>query len=734
MTYVKGNVKQIIYQSDNGFTVGLFKVIDTDTAKVYLNKNITFTGTFHELKMENDYVFYGDLVEHPRYGEQFLVTTYEQIMPESTNGIISFLSSKLFPGVGVKLATKIVETLGEDVLDKIMDDYHNLLLVPTVTEKKAMKIEQILKRENASYKIIINLQNLGFSMNESSKIYKYYKESTMAIIEDNIYTIVNDVDGIGFLTVDKIAAQRNVEETDERRIKACITYIMNDLCMTNGNVYNDLDDIYLAVTNYLKFDFSMEDFEFYLLKLNKENKIIIEDNHYYLKDYYDDEIKNVEFILKILNQNSDTNKNLDKYINKLESMYELKYNEKQRLAIKTCFEKNFLVITGGPGTGKTTIIKAIVGLYMELNKLTFEKANEQMALLAPTGRAAKRITEATGIGAMTIHKFLKWNKETNDFGVNEFNKAEVKFVIIDEVSMIDHFLLFHLFEGLPTNIKLVFVGDHNQLPSVGPGEILRDLINSEYIPTIELNALYRQKETSYIVSLAHEIKEGLIPSKFDTKQDDYNFVEARRGDIQSYIIQLCQKALEKGYSYKEIQILVPMYKGINGIDAINKELQDVFNHRDEGEITFTHNGVTYRIGDKVLQIKNNNDLNISNGDIGTIENIIYSDGEYSILIDFNDEILEYSSKDFDDIRLGYAISIHKAQGSEFDIVILPMDLSYNRMLYRKLIYTAITRAKKSLMLVGEKEAFIKAVKNEREEKRKTSLTEHIKNFYEKRSS
>lgn len=725
MTYIKGNLRQIIFKSESGFIVGLFKVIDTDDNKGYLNKSITFTGTFHDLKMEVDYILYGDIVEHPRYGEQFLVTTYEQIMPESTNGIISFLSSKLFPGVGVKLATRIVNTIGANVLEMINEDYHCLLLVPTITEKKALKIQQILKRENASYKIIINLQNLGFSMNEASKIYQYYKESTMAIIEDNIYALVNDIDGIGFLTVDNIAALREIPENDERRIRACIIYIMTELCMTNGNIYNDLEDIYSSVTNYLHFDFSIEDFNYYLLKLNKENKVIIEDNHYYLKDYYETEVNNAKFIVKLLSNDNEEFGNLDVYIHKLETDYNLKYNDKQHLAIKTSFLKNFLVITGGPGTGKTTIIKAIVGLYMQLHKLTIEKASSEMALLAPTGRAAKRITEATGVGAMTIHKFLKWNKETNDFGVNEFNKAEVKFVIVDEVSMVDHFLLTHLFEGLPTNVKIIFVGDHNQLPSVGPGEVLKDLIQCDAIPIIELNALYRQKENSYIVSLAHEIKNGQITEDYTTKHDDYNFVETRRGDIQNIVVELCKKALDKGYSYKEIQVLIPMYKGINGIDAINTMLQDVFNPNIDGGRDFTHNNVTYRIGDKVLQIKNNNDLNISNGDIGTIENILYSGGNYTILIDFNDEILEYSAKDFDDIRLGYAISIHKSQGSEFDIVILPMDLSYNRMLYRKLIYTAVTRAKKSLMIVGEKEAFKRAVINKREQVRKTSFDKRI---------
>lgn len=725
MAYIKGYLKQIIYKTEKGYVVGLFKVVDTDELTNYLNKSITFTGTFHDIKMDVDYILYGEFTEHIKYGYQFNVSTYEQIMPETKNGVISFLSSKLFPGVGIKLATKIVETLGDDALEQIIEDYHNLLIVPSMTEKKAMKIQYILKRESESYKIIVYLQDLGFSMNEASKIYKYYKEGTMNVINDNIYSLSNDIDGIGFLTVDKIAAKLEYQDDDERRIKACILYIMTDLCMTNGNTYNDIEDIYLGVTSYLRIDFTIDDFSFYMLKLNKENRVIIDKEKYYLKSYYEAENYIVNYITNLIKEENNNYGDIDKHIKKLESDYKLKYNDKQKLAIKQSFMKDFLIITGGPGTGKTTIIKAIVGLYARLNKIDEKKLDEHISMLAPTGRAAKRMMETTGISAMTIHKFLKWNKESDSFGINEYNKAETKFVIVDEVSMIDHFLMYNLFKGLPSNIKIIFVGDHHQLPSVGPGEILKDLILTDKIPVIELNDLYRQKEDSYIVTLAHNINKGIMPDEYDEKHDDYNFIETRKDNISNMILQLCEKAIEKGYSYNEIQVLIPMYKGINGIDNINLMLQDVFNPKNLKDKTFTHNNVEYRIGDKVLQIKNNNDLNVSNGDIGIIENIILNDDEYSIFIDFNDELIEYKSKDFEDIRLGYAISIHKSQGSEFDIVILPMDLSYSRMLYRKLLYTAVTRAKKSLIIVGEKEAFKKAIVNERELKRKTSLTEHL---------
>lgn len=716
--YIKGKVRQIIFKSDSGFTVGLFKVIETDNND-HLNNFITFTGTFPDLNISKDYIFYGEITTHYKYGEQFLVSEYEQALPSSKDGLISFLSSKLFRGIGSRLATSIVNKLGDNALEIIVNDYETLLDLKGMTNKKALMIHDILEKEINSYKIIIDLQKLGFTINEASKIYKYYKEASLSIINDNIYTIIDDIDNIGFLTIDKIALNQNINIDDERRIKACIIYIMNELCLENGNVYNEINDIYLGVSNYLNINILFDDYKYFILKLNKENKVIIEDDKYYLKSYYDIEVYISEFLLKLINK-EDKDNNIDSYIKELEKEYKITYNEKQKQAIIYSFLKHILVITGGPGTGKTTILKAITSIYLDIDN------KDNLILLAPTGRAAKRMNEVTGMTAMTIHKFLKWNKETNDFGVNEYNKSDVTYVIVDEVSMVDQFLFYNLLKGLRDDVRLILVGDSNQLPCVGPGEVLKDLITSEKIPIIKLNDLYRQKENSYIVSLAYEINKGEIPLKYEIKHDDYNFIESNHLNISKYIVSLCEKALEKGYSYKDIQVLIPMYKGINGIDKMNIILQDVFNPVKE-DIFYEYGGVRYRIGDKVLQIKNNNEINVSNGDIGTIENIIKASDKTTILIDFNDEIVEYNNKDFEDIRLGYAISIHKAQGSEFDLVILPVDTSYKRMLYRKLLYTGVTRAKKSLMIVGEKEAFKMAVINTREQYRKTTLKDRLKN-------
>ena len=492
---------------------------------------------------------------------------------------------------------------------------------------------------------------------------------------------------------------------------------MSELCFRNGNTYNELEDIYLALSNYLDFNIELEPFNYHLSNLSKKVKIIIDDKKYYLKNYYEAEINNVLKIISLLKHEDNEHPNIEDYIKKIEEKEKIKYNQKQLSAIKNSIVKNFLIITGGPGTGKTTIIKVIIDLYIKMNKLTKERAYEDIALLAPTGRAAKRLKEATNFPAMTIHKFLKWNKETNDFKINEYNKASVKFVIVDEVSMIDNFLLNSLFMGLKNDIKLILVGDHNQLPSVGSGQVLKDLIESNKLPVIELDELYRQRENSYIITLAHKIRKGELSDEYKTNKDDYQFIKCHREEIKEVVRRLCEEAIIRNDNYKDIQVLVPMYKGLNGIDNMNEMLQNIFNPKDNNKQELEYQGIIYREGDKVLQIKNNNELGISNGDIGFIEKFIKVDDKTNILIDFDGEIVTYSLKEFEDITLGYAISIHKAQGSEFDIVIMPMDKSYQRMLYRKLIYTGITRTK-TLFLVGELEAFILGVKNVREEVRK----------------
>lgn len=727
-SYILGNVRDVFYKTEKGFMVGIFKIRETNDQELedYLNKTITFSGNFHELLNDSNYKFYGEVNRHPKYGFQYKVKHYEKVIPEGKNSIIAFLSSGIFPSIGVKTATKIVEKLGDNTLDLILEDYNNLLIIPSIKEEKAKMIYDILYNEQMSYKIVLYLQDKGFSINDSVKIYEVYKENSISVVENNIYEIVDKVKGIGFLSVDKIALNIGVEKNDDRRIEACIIYSMYDLCISSGNTFSSFNEIYLRCYKYLDIDIDAKKFEYYIMKLNKNNKVLIIEEKYILKNIYDIEMS-IASKMSILSKFQSTKiKGLDSVIKALEEFFDIKYNIMQKKAIKMSLENRVNIITGGPGTGKTTIIKGIVESYKQIKRITDDRLISELILLAPTGRAARRIMEATNFRALTIHKFLKWDKESDTFQINKYNKSDAKFVIIDEASMIDMFLFNSLLEGLNDDVQIVIVGDYNQLPSVLPGQILKDLIDSDIIPVTRLEELYRQKEDSYIVNFANSVKEGEVKEDFTDKRSDYNFIEVSKDSINSLICELCKKAIEKEYSYNDLQVLVPMYKGINGIDNLNNKLQEIFNPKSDNKGEFVYNGVTFREGDKVLQTKNLNDLEISNGDIGIIDSITHTLNNVNAVINFDGIIVEFAKKDFEDLRLGYAISIHKSQGSEFDIVIMPIESSYRRMLYRNLLYTGITRAKKSLTIVGEKDAFIYGV-SKIENKRNTFLQGMLKN-------
>lgn len=727
-SYIRGNVREVFYKTDKGFMVGIFKIRETNDKELddYVNRTITFSGNFHELLNDSEYKFYGEVTNHPKYGFQYKVTYYEKLIPEEKNSIITFLSSGIFPGIGVKTATKIVDKLGDNTLDLILEDYNNLLMIPSMKEEKAKMIYDILHNEQMSYKTVIYLQEKGFSMSESVKIYEVYKENTINVIENNIYEIIDKVTGIGFLTVDRVATSLGVDANDERRIEACILYSMYDLCLSSGNTYSSFNEIYLRTLKHLNLSIDVSTFEYYLLKLNKSNDLLIFEDKYVLKRIYDIEMSIASKISLLVSNPPTEIKGLEGHISMLEDIFGIKYNGLQKKAIITSLENKCNIITGGPGTGKTTIIKGIVESYKQIEKINDDRLKEEMVLLAPTGRAARRIMEATNFRALTIHKFLKWDKETDTFQVNKYNKSNAKMVIIDESSMIDIFLFNSLLEGLTDSVRIIMVGDYNQLPSVLPGQILKDLIDSEIVPVVKLNELYRQKEDSYIINLSTEINNGILSENFTEKRSDYNFIETVKEQIEFVISELCKKALEKGYNYNQVQVLVPMYKGLNGINNLNNKLQEIFNPKSDAKDEYIHNDTIFREGDKVLQTKNINDLEISNGDIGIIDSITKTTNNVSAIINFDGIVVEFTKKNFDDLRLGYAISIHKSQGSEFDIVIMPMDLSFKRMLYRKLLYTGVTRAKKSLTLVGEKSAFIYATSRLEGESRNTLLCDLLK--------
>ncbi len=733
-SFIKGNFRRSIFKSDKGYVIGIFKVRETNDEMMeeYVNHTITFTGYFHELNEDDTYVLYGEAVNHPRYGLQFQAKRYERLKPTGKDAIVTFLSSDLFPGVGEKLATQIADVLGDEAIDRILEDESVLYLVPKLSENKIKKIVNTLRKYEESHKVISQLIDLGFSMKDALSIYNEYKSNTDMIINNNIYQIVYNIPEISFLKVDKAALLLDVDKMDSKRLKAAILYIMKKLIYQNGDSFLSKEVIIYNVNKFLNVDYDNYD---ELFKDLEENEyIVIDGEDFYLEEIWQAEANIVDRLYDMSSREAKKYKNLDKLLSELEKINSIKYNDEQRKAIIKALEDNILIITGGPGTGKTTIIKAITELYQHVNKLDYDEFTEKLALLAPTGRASKRMSESTFLPASTIHRFLKWNKDDEKFMVNEENKSNVELVIIDEVSMIDINLFDSLLKGLKRNVKMILVGDYDQLPSVGPGNLLKDLICSDVLDVVHLNHLYRQDEDSYIISLAYEIKDGNLSENYLNTYNDYTFLKCSANYIKSNLMRLCEKVIEKGYDYKRLQILAPMYKGENGIDALNKELQNVFNPPSSEKREVKVGEVIFRENDKILQLVNMPDENVFNGDIGVIKYIKYGNTSKSkkdeIYVDFEGNLVKYTPKDFNKIKHGFIISIHKSQGSEFEMVIMPMAHSYRRMLYKKLVYTGVTRAKKKLIIIGEPDAFLLSVQNNHEYVRNSKLLEKIKYKFE----
>ena len=719
MNYIKGKYKSSIFKSDTGYNVGLFKVIESDDKDIPLNKTITFTGYFAELNKDDLYVLYGDYVFHDRYGYQFQAKNYEKVEPKGKDAIIEFLTSSFVKGCGEATAIKIFNTFGDKSLEKIKENKNNLLLVEGLSDKKAISIYNSVIKYFASDKIILELKNMGFSIKETMNLINLYGDGISSIIDNNVYQLIDLID---FKKLDDIFLQTNDEE-DPRRIEACIINAMKNLTFNSGDLYLDKIEIieYLVANYHINVDINE-----YLIKLYNNKEIMIQSEDYYLMSDYLDELNNAKTIADLLKKEIHPINNFAKVIKDCEKDLHITYNNEQIEAIKMGLENNISIITGGPGTGKTTMIKGIIMVYANINKLNSRGILENIILLAPTGRASKRMSETCNIGASTIHRFLKWDKESNTFGVNEFNKIHYNLIIIDETSMIDNHLLSSLFKGIDANTQIIFVGDEYQLPSVGPGLILNDMIKAD-LPHIKLETIYRQSNNSYIPLLAKDIKETNIDEGFLTKRDDYSFITCDSHEIKTILIEIIDKYLKKKMDINKIQVLAPMYKGENGIDNLNIILQQKLNPKSSKKIEVVIGPITYRVGDKILNLVNDVDQNIYNGDIGYIKDINFKSKKDFIVIDYDGNEVSYKRENIQSFTHAYAITIHKSQGSEFDHVIMPMTLNYSRMLYNKLLYTGVSRAKKSLILIGSIEAFSRSVNNNYSYIRKTSLAVKIQN-------
>lgn len=730
MEYIKGKYKSSIFESSSsGYTVGLFRVSEVSNnlkESIAVPSTISFTGYFTGLNSDDNYIFYGDYIKHERYGYQFKVETYERVEPTGEDQVIDFLTSSFVKGCGKKTAEKIVKGLGEKALDLIKEDKNNLIKLG-ISEKTSTTIYNSLIDYYGQDELIMYLKGLGFSVKEVTKLISTYGKKIKDILTSDLYSLIDYID---FKKLDEVYF-RLFEETNDMRILGCFIETLKRLSFENGDTYSTQEEIYDYLLNEFNIDL-YDRFDFYERILKNSYKIKVKDNKYYLFDIYNDEKYIADNLFRRANFDKETIKNIDNKILLIENDYSIKYNDEQKKAIKEALENQVTIITGGPGTGKTTIINGILKLYQSINNYPSHKLNDHIQLLAPTGRASKRMSETTWFPASTIHRYLKWNRDTGDFQVNEYNKTKHDLIIIDELSMIDTNLFASLLRGINDYSKLVLVGDSNQLPSVGAGNILKDLIDSDTIPHIDLKNIYRQSSNSFIPTLANEIKNVYIESDLSLKRDDYNFLSCDKSQIKNMVKSIMNTAKSKGLDETDMQVLIPMYKGENGIDNINILLQDIFNPESSNKKQITIGTTVFREKDKIINLVNNVENNIFNGDIGYITKINPKKSDEIMEVDFYGNRVTFKREELSSniIKHAYAMSIHKSQGSEFNHVIMLVSREYSRMLYNKLIYTGVSRAKKSLLLIGDEVAFIQGVNNSYSETRKTSLKEllleHIK--------
>lgn len=720
MSEIKGKLSKIIFHNNqNGYTVGLLKVKESDIDDL-VNKTVTFTGSLPDLNEIDTYIMTGSLTNHEKYGSQFQVKSINRIMPQETDAMIDILSSNLFKGIGKKTAEKLVSVFKEKTFDVILNDTGNLLLIPGISEKQAKTLKEALKQYQGSYEDILMLNKLGFSTSESMKIYHYYKDKLNEVLDGNLYNIYYDIDEISFPRVDSIFVAK-YEKDSPSRVAGAIVYIIKTLSMTYGHTYFSKEEVNSYLFRVLKVEVSEKVVADAYNSLLVDERIVIKDDRLYLWEMYEAETLIARRLRLLAHEDKIKYKNLDTKIKEIETHYGIVYTTEQLDAIKLAITRKVAIITGGPGTGKTTILKGILDLYKVLSSSDKIRLNEQIALLAPTGRASKRMSEVTNFEASTIHRFLKWNKDTNRFQINEYNKSSVSFVIIDEASMIDTMLLANLLKGLKSSCHIIFVGDANQLPSVAAGDVLNDMIESKELPVYALKNWHRQGTDSKIIPFAHRINEGILDRELLNSGSDLEFIPCRDNEIIEIIGNVC-----KDYNSYDLQVLAPIYKNRNGIYAINDHLQKLWNPKSPSKKEIEGNEGIYREKDKVIQLSNMKDESVFNGDIGIIDRIKLL-GNKELYIDYDGNLVKYTKSMLQNFTLGYAISIHKSQGSEFDTVLIPFTFDYRKMLYRKLIYTGVTRCKKKLILVGEINALEQAIRNNQEQKRRTSLKLFLEN-------
>jgi exodeoxyribonuclease V alpha subunit len=705
MIRIRCIVERITYQNpDNGYSVLKVRV------KGY-NDLVTVVGNLLDANVGSVLLIEGNWKLDRKFGQQFTAEKWEETLPASVYGIEKYLGSGLIKGVGPKYAKRIVTLFGVNTLQVIEDNPDRLIEVSGIGTKRVEMIKKGWEQQKEIKNIMLFLQGHNVSTAHAAKIYKTYGNESIQVVKDNPYKLADDIWGIGFKTADQIAEKLGFGKNDYIRCRSGLLYTLNQLA-DEGHVFAEQEQLVDAGSKLLEAENTAIAEALTLMLQSKD--LILDGEAIYLPAFYFSETGVANKLLKLAEAPGlkIIPENID--IQRLEEASGIKYDEIQRDAIIKAAASKIMVLTGGPGTGKTTTTKGLITIFQE--------HGFNLLLAAPTGRAAKRMTETTGLESKTIHRLLEF-KPPEGYQRNEENPLEGDVLIVDECSMIDIILMYNLLKAIPSHMRLILVGDVDQLPSVGAGNVLRDIINSESIPVIKLTRIFRQAQNSSIIMNAHKVNDGKFPEITTRRTSDFFFIEDEDPEhAAAQIVELVRTRLPKHYNVRstEIQVLTPMQRGVVGAANLNAILQEALN---PGEECLRRSGISFRKNDKVMQIRNNYDKEVFNGDIGLVTDLNMEDRE--LTVDFDGREVIYDVTELDELVQAYAITIHKAQGSEYPVVVMPLLMTHYVMLQRNLIYTGITRAKNLLVLVGSKKALRYAVQHLTVTKRNTKLRERL---------